>query len=155
MKAIQRRSAGGLFLVVIVSLALLSGCGNDTTIPSDGTITFFPSDITASIAADTCFDSTVTLLFKDGTPMNDAELTISGAFAYPRQGGGARYTFYNGPCDYPLNLANRRESGFKALTDQHGVYKFAVLVTAATGTFTDTIHAQSGGIGATQAITIE
>jgi hypothetical protein len=155
MKAIEHLLSRGLFLVIIVSIGLLSGCGNDTTIPSDGTISFFPADITASIAADTCFDSTVTLLFKDGTPMNDAELTVSGAFAFPRQGGGDRYTFYNGPCTYPLNPANGRASGFKAVTDSHGVYRFAVLVTAGTGTFTDTIYVQSGTIGASQGITIQ
>ena len=147
-------------IVVLCMVGILSvipvGCGNDdNTAPYDAEIIFAPSEITASIAFDTCFDDSVTVLFADGTPMSQAQVTISGSFASPRQGAGSRYFFYEGRCDLPLDAANYRDSGFKGETDDNGVYHFAVLVTAASGTFTDTIYATSGVIFAAQDLSIE
>jgi hypothetical protein len=145
-----------VFYVVIASLALLSGCG-DPTIPSDGTLVFFPSDIKFSIAFDTCFDRMVVAKYKDGTPMEKAEIVISGSFASPRQGAGIRYYFFEGPCQptFATTLTADpayRDSGFKAIADNHGEYSFSVLVTALSGSFKDVIHATSGAIGATMDI---
>jgi hypothetical protein len=157
MKAKYYFRAIVMFLLVIASLTVVSGCGNDTTVPSDGTLTFFPADLSFSIAWDTCFDNKVTALFKDGTPMRDAEIVISGGFASPRQGAGIHYYFFDGACKstFATTLTTDpayRDSGFTGVTDERGDYHFAVLVSTLTGTFSDSITANSGAVGASQKI---
>jgi hypothetical protein len=159
MKAKYYIRAIVMFLLVIASLTLLSGCGKDTTIPSDGTLTFDPSEINFSIAVDTCYDRNVIAKFNDGTPMEKAEIVISGAFASPRQGALIHYYFFDGVCNpvFATTLTTDpayRSSGFTGVTDKHGVYSFAVLVSIASGTFKDSITAHSGAVGAKMDITI-
>jgi hypothetical protein len=158
MKAKYYFRAIVMFLLVIASLTVAAGCGNDTTVPSDGTLTFFPSELSFTIGSPTCFDNKVTALFKDGTPMEKAEIVINGAFASPRQGVGIHYYFFDGACNVAFDTTLTtdpayRDSGFTAVTDKHGDYHFSVLVNIATGTFSDSINANSGAVGASQKIT--
>jgi hypothetical protein len=88
--------------------------------------------------------------------MNNMQLYIDGAFASPRMDPtGNRYYFYDGwGCTDP---AKYRDSGFTATTDDFGTYRYsvAVLVSAGSGTFTDTIKVYAGSILGTQELTIE
>jgi hypothetical protein len=78
--------------------------------------------------------------------MPKACVNISGAFAYPRNPGaiGWLYQFYYYPegTKNPGNVAVN--SGFDAQTDDFGAYTFSAMITAGTGTFTDTITVRSG-----------
>lgn len=145
MKAKYYFRAIVMFILVIASLTLLSGCGEDTTIPSNGTLTFQPSDSKFSFSspAPNCFEATVVALFNDGTPMQSAEIVFTGSWVCPKP--FCVYEFHEGGCA-TLSAANYRDDGFTGVTDIHGTYRFSYLVSGGTYTFKDSIHAQSGAV---------
>ena len=145
---IHEKSKKFPLLLALVSIILLLGCGNDKTTctaPAGSTIVITGPDIYQGIAADTCANLVALVSYPDGSPMPKACIDISGSFAFPRNATVTfpRYQFYYYPkCDVVANLAV--DSGFGAQTDNSGVYSFSALITAGSGTFTDTIFVRSG-----------
>ena len=147
-------------LFAIFSIVLIQGCGDDKTqctAPAGSTITVTgPS--TSSISADTNFNFTAVVKTSDGNPMAKACIDISGSFAFPRNATqtGVHYQFYffpDGTSNPNGNLAV--SSPFSAQTDDFGQYTFSALVTAASGSFTDTVIVRSGANMGTAAFTID
>jgi hypothetical protein len=136
-----------LSLGVLTAIAI-SGCGSSSA-PAASTITFNPSSWSYSIAGDTCAEFAVLVKYSDGTPMNNADVTIYGGFAFPRT--PTHYQFYLGPnCIAGGSAAVN--SGFTVQTDNYGVYSFSALVSFASGTFSDKIDAYSGSVYGSAAI---
>ena len=140
-----------VLLIFILTSMLIIGCGSDPksdcSAPSDASITVSGPGV-FSVAFDTAFDFTAVVKYADGTPMPDACLTISSAFAFPRNATatGSRYTFYAYPGGLrtPGNIPV--DNGFSAQTDDFGQYTFSAEYTAGTGTFKDTVIVRSGAI---------
>jgi len=89
--------------------------------------------------------------------MPKACLYISGSFAFPRNATqtGVHYQFYFSPDGTSNPNGNVPVSSpFSAQTDDFGQYTFSALVTAASGTFTDTISVRSGANMGTATFTI-
>jgi hypothetical protein len=136
-------------LLVLLLIVLIQGCGNnkgkDCTAPAGSSITVTGPGL-ISISADTAVNYSVIVKYPDGTIMPNACVNISGAFAYPRNPSalGWLYQFYYYPdgTNDPGNVAVN--SGFDAQTDDFGSYTFSAMITAGTGTFTDTITVRSG-----------
>jgi hypothetical protein len=137
-------------LFVMFSVVLIHGCGDSSTqctAPAGSTITVTgPSP--SSIMADTNFNF----------PMPKACLDISGSFAFPRNATqtGVHYQFYlkpDGTNNPSGNIAV--SSPFSTQTDDFGQLTFSALVTAASGSFTDTIIVRSGANTGTATFTID
>jgi hypothetical protein len=148
-------------LLVLLLITLVQGCGNtkgtDCTAPAGSTIEVTGPGVYNGLSADTCANYVAVVKYPDGSPMPKACLTVSGSFAFPRNATqtNPRYQFYFYPnCD--VNLTNAPvNSGYSAQADDFGTYAFSALITAPSGTFTDTITVQSGGNVGTVAIGIQ
>jgi len=137
-------------LLVLFIIALMPGCGGENstdncTAPDGSTITITPSSQPidtggAGLAVPASLDWTVRVGYPDGTVMPKACITVSGAFAVPNGFGLYQFEFY--PSSANPNVAVN--SGFSAQTDDFGQYTFSTLITAPSGTFTDTIFVRSG-----------
>jgi uncharacterized protein YcfL len=146
-------------LLVIFLVVIIQGCGSSgaqCTAPAGSSITV-TGPAAASISSDTNFNFTAVVKTPDGNPMAKACLDISGAFAFPRNSTqtGVHYQFYyypDGTSNPSGNLAV--SSPFSAQTDDFGVYTFSALVSATSGTFTDTITVSSGANMGTAEFTI-
>jgi hypothetical protein len=147
-------------LFVMFSVVLIHGCGDSSTqctAPAGSTITVTgPSP--SSIMADTNFNFTVVVTTPDKLPMPKACLDISGSFAFPRNATqtGVHYQFYlkpDGTNNPSGNIAV--SSPFSTQTDDFGQLTFSALVTAASGSFTDTIIVRSGANTGTATFTID
>jgi len=138
-------------LLVLLLITLISGCGNtkgtECTAPDGSKITITPSSQSINtggtgLGVATNLNWTVRVALSDGTVMPKACINVTGTFAVPN--GFALYQFYF----YPNSNANPNNiavnSGFAAQTDDFGQYTFSTLLSAASGTFTDTIYVQSG-----------
>jgi len=146
-------------IFVMFSIVLMQGCGDSSTqctAPAGSTITVTGPN-PSSIAADTNFNFTAVVIMPDGSPMSKACLDISGSFAFPRNATqtGVHYQFYFSPDGTSNPNGNVPVSSpFSAQTDDFGQYTFSALVTAASGTFTDTISVRSGANMGTATFTI-
>lgn len=131
-----------LLIGIVLCMFTLMGCGKDSTLtaPSGSAIAISPTSITASIAADTKWDISVTVTDADGAPMNGAKVYITGAFAVPRT--LPRYQFYSS-----IGGVNAVNSGFSGTTDANGVYSFSITVYTGAA-FTDSINVSSGSVSA-------
>jgi len=137
-------------LLVMLLITMIQGCGSESsssncTAPDGSTITITPSSQTidtknAGLVASTSFDWLVKVAYPDGTVMPKACITVSGAFAVPDVRALYQFQFY--PSSVMPNLAVN--SGFNAQTDDHGAYVFSTLLSAGTGTWSDTIYVRSG-----------
>jgi hypothetical protein len=136
----------GLLLAILATLVSLSACGNNTTLPSDGTITLDPTSYTLtalSVIPDVCIPINVIAKFNDGSPMEQAAIDIYGPFASPDSGMNV-YQFYDGAC--PADPARARNAHFTGATDETGVYTFSILINGASGTWFDKNISVSSGI---------
>jgi hypothetical protein len=140
-----------IVLMLLSSVILLKGCGGSDSAtgctssqiaPYDATITV-TGGFSGSAAEDTPVLFTATVYDKDGAPMNNMCLAISGSFAYPRNlaATGWHYTFHSGASPY---VAPAVDSPFTAETGDGGYYDFSAIYSVATGTFTDTVTVRSG-----------
>jgi len=149
-----------LLLVMLVVILMLVGCGTsgkNCIAPADSSVTVTGAGSFVGLAADTGVNYTVVVKYSDGSVMPKACVNISGSLAAPRNPGGiaARYQFYffpNGTND-PNNAAVN--SGFDAQTDDFGAYTFSAMITAGSGTFTDTITVISGSNIGTATISVQ
>jgi len=138
--------------MILISLLFISvscgkgngGVGNSDDAPDGSTITMYPQDgyVYDSLAGDVIVPISVYVKNKEGIPINDVELLISGSFAAPRN--PARYQFYR-----EVNGGDPVNSGFIAVTNENGVYEFSIKIYAIVGgsasAFLDniTVNAQS------------
>jgi len=129
----------GLLILFFLSLA---GCGDDKAVPDRSTITINPASVSLkNILGNTMVDFKVIVRYSNGTPMPDAKIHITGAFAEPTV--AAQYQFYSYPGgDGVLNTPVN--SGFNAQTDEYGVYDFSLVVYGPGSGFDDTIYVSSG-----------
>lgn len=136
-------------LFVMSSIVLIQGCGDSSTqctAPAGSTITVTgPAPFT--IGSDTNFNFTAVVNTPDGKPMPKACIDISGSFAFPRNATqtGVHYQFYLNP-DGTNNPSGNIpvSSPFSTQTDDFGQKTFSALVSAASGSFTDTVTVRSG-----------
>ena len=148
-----------IIIIALLLIVLIQGCGstdsNNCTAPDGSTITITPSSRTISTGGSgfvfpTPVDWTVTVALPDKTVMAKACITVAGAFAVPN--GYAAYQFQYFPSSViPNKLV---DSGFSAQTDDFGQYTFSTLISAGSGTFTDTIYVRSGTNSGNATITI-
>jgi hypothetical protein len=138
-------------MLILIAIAL-QGCGDthSTSVPDGSTITINPPTLTMSKVDNTSQDFKVTVKDKNGDPINKAQVTITGAFAQPRNSTNttARYQFYRfsggevNPSNSPV------DSGFTAETDPNGTYTFSITIYGFVGglpnAFTDNIDIYSG-----------
>jgi hypothetical protein len=140
-----------LILLLILPLFVFNGCGNDSfnSIPDGSKISVGPDHSQTGIAADTTVNYTIVAIYSDGTPIPNARVKVSGSFAVPR--ANPHYQFYLYP-DGPANLTNVTvDSGFFVRTGDDGTYMFSALISAASGSFSDSIICTSGtAIGTAQ-----
>ncbi len=136
-------------LLVIFLVTMIQGCGSSSTqctAPAGSTITV-TGPAAATITSDTNFNFIAVVKTPDGNPMAKACIDISGSFAFPRNSTqtGVHYQFYFFP-DGTSNPSGNTpvSSPFSAQTDDFGAYTFSALVTAASGSFTDTVIVRSG-----------
>lgn len=120
----------------------IAGCGKEITAPDRATISIGPSHTQTGIAADTPVNFTVVVRYPDGTPMPNAVVKISGAFAVPRATPHYQFYYYPDALDNPPNLPV--DSGFLIQTGDDGSYMFSVEINASNGTFADSIVGTSG-----------
>ena len=136
-------------LFVMFSMVLIQGCGDsDTqcTAPAGSTITV-TGPAASSISDTTNFNFTAVVNTPDGNPMAKACIDISGSFAFPRNATqtGVHYQFYFNPDGTSNPNGNVAVSSpFSAQTDDFGQYTFSAVVTATSGSFTDTVIVRSG-----------
>jgi|WetSurSiteA1Bulk_404760.scaffolds.fasta_scaffold63761_2 hypothetical protein len=143
------------FLCMLMPIVIaLQGCGDahPTSVPDGSTITVSPSGLTSTITANISQDFSVTVKDESGSPINKAQVRITGAFAEPRNSTNTnpRYQFYSflggentvGNGNIPV------DSGFTGETDRYGVYNFSITIYGTVGglpnTFTDIINIHSG-----------
>ncbi len=148
-------------LLVLFLITLIQGCGSENdssncTAPAGSTIKINPSTGAihtngAGLSQNTGLNWTVTVAYPDGSIMPKACIGISGTFAVPNAFAAYQFQFY--PKDVVPNLPVN--SGFSAQTDDFGQYTFSTLISAGTGTFTDTITVQSGANIGTATITVD
>lgn len=142
---------------MLLAILTLGGCGKenattgvtpDCTAPFGSIITLEPSPAAITpvgglpTSADILQNLTVLVQYPDKSPMPKACISISGNQARPA--ANYAYTFYyntGGNAD-PSNPAVN--SGYVAQTDDYGKYYFSVVISAGTGTFSDTITVNSG-----------
>jgi hypothetical protein len=137
-------------LLVLFIVVLTTGCGSENsskncTAPDGSTITITPASQTIStggvgLRVPTALDWTVRVATPDKAVMPNACISVSGAFAVPNGFGIYQFQFF--PSSVTPNVAVN--SGFSAQTDDFGQYTFSTLITAPSGTFTDTIYVRSG-----------
>ncbi|HXY53428.1 MAG TPA: hypothetical protein VEM40_02015 [Nitrospirota bacterium] len=145
-----------LFVLILITLA--QGCGsesnsNNCTAPAGSKITISPASSTISTGGVGLFQPTnlnwlVTVDYPDGTVMPKACITVIGTFAVPN--GYGLYQFFTGPNSTGVAV----NSGFSAQSDDFGQYTFSTLLTAGTGTWTDTLYVQSGTNQGSATITV-
>jgi len=137
-------------LFVLFLITLVQGCGSESsssncTAPDGSKITITPSSQTfttggVGLAVPTPVDWSVRVAYPDGTVMPKACVTVTGALAVPN--GLALYQFQFDPSSVIPNVPVN--SGFNAQTDDFGNYTFSTLLSAGTGTWSDTIYVRSG-----------
>ncbi len=138
-------------LLVLFAVILTQGCGTSQreceNAEDTATVAIIPDTQTidtagAGLGTNVPLDWTVRVAYPDDTPMPYACLNISGAFAVPNLAGSGFYQFQFYPSwvipNTPVN------SGFIAKTDKNGQFTFSTLLSAGTGTWSDTIYARSG-----------
>jgi hypothetical protein len=143
----MRKSEQKLLIGIVLCVLTLMGCGKDSTLtaPSGSTIAISPTTITATIAADSKWDISVSVTDADGKPVNGAKVYITGAFAVPRT--LPRYQFYS-----RIGGVNPVNSGFRGTTDANGVYSFSIKVYTGAA-FTDSINISSGSVSESMTLT--
>ena len=118
--------------LALISLLFISfscggngGVGGSDDVPAESTITINPPEwVFDSISGDTVVNITAYVQNKEGIPLNDVEIVISGPLAAPRN--PSRYQFYT-----DFNAAgNPVNSGFTAVTNENGVYQFSIKIYA-------------------------
>ena len=75
--------------------------------------------------------------------MPQACLTISGNYAAPSAVNAYTFYYYDGGDGNATNVAVN--SGYAAQTNDFGIYRFSVVISAGTGSFADNITVRSGG----------
>ena len=133
-----------ILALLMIPIALFPGCGDNTSIPDGSTITISESSVSLkNPSIDTVVDFKVTIRYKDGTPIPNARMFISGGYAVPNSLG--LYQFYYYPLGQQNPEGNRDvNAGYEAQADDYGVYNFSIEVTGAA--FDDTIYVTSGTV---------
>ena len=137
-----------LFLVALITVAMLQGCGkkdSECTAPDGSTITINPASGSWDTGGLGFYysqpnDWQVVVRLSDGTPMAKACIKVSGNLAVPSTAGAYQFQFY--PSDRTPN--SPVNSGFEAQTDDSGQYTFSTLISAGSGTWKDSIYVTSG-----------
>lgn len=130
--------------VMILFFLLLAACNADViTAPNESTIEVSPLIITVKgLSGDSTFNLYALLKDKDGLPINNAKIRISGAFASPRS--PARYFFYTS-VDAGGTQVN---SGFDCITNAFGQCGFSIVIPAEVSNtanlFIDDVQLSSG-----------
>jgi hypothetical protein len=145
-------------------MSMMQGCGKDDfeQAPSGATIAVNPPSLDASniyLVGDLVANYVVTLSYKDGTPIPNGLLFISGGFANPVSSSTGtllvpRYQFWGYP-NANLNPGNIPvNNGFTAVTNDFGTYSFSVQIYSSVSytdpaiiwpnAFTDVINVTSG-----------
>ena len=145
MRKFEQKFLIGIMLFMLI--VMFMGCGKDSTLtaPSGSAIAISPTSISASIAANTTWNISVTVTDADGKPINGAKVYITGPFAVPRT--TPRYQFYSS-----IGGVTAVDSGFSGTTDAYGVYSFSIIVYTGAA-FTDSINVSSGSVSASMALT--
>lgn len=138
--------------ILIVITIMLQACGEKKDGTDGSTIKFNPTAHSQSgIAADTCVNFDVIVLYSDSTPRPKAFVTLFGPFAEPRNiaDQSPRYQFYLFPnCELSGTVNQKVDSGFQVETNDQGIYSFSVniysTVSGSINTFKDEIEAHSG-----------
>ena len=145
MRKFEQKFLIGIMLFMLI--VMFMGCGKDSTLtaPSGSAIAISPTSISASIAANTTWNISVTVTDADGKPINGAEVYITGPFAVPRT--TPRYQFYSS-----IGGVTAVDSGFTGTTDAYGVYSFSIIVYTGAA-FTDSINVLSGSVSASMDLT--
>ena len=145
MRKFEQKFLIGIMLFMLI--VMFMGCGKDSTLtaPSGSAIAISPTSISASIAANTTWNISVTVTDADGKPINGAKVYITGPFAVPRT--TPRYQFYSS-----IEGVTAVDSGFSGTTDAYGVYSFSIIVYTG-ATFTDSINVSSGSVSASMDLT--
>ena len=145
MRKFEQKFLIGIMLFMLI--VMFMGCGKDSTLtaPSGSAIAISPTSISASIAANTTWNISVTVTDADGKPINGAKVYITGPFAVPRT--TPRYQFYSS-----IGGVTAVDSGFTGTTDAYGVYSFSIIVYTGAA-FTDSINVLSGSVSASMALT--
>jgi hypothetical protein len=160
MKSIIKHKKNVTFFIVLVlfSIVVMQGCGNENTAPAGSTITINQDKTSedtggAGLPAGQAipFDFTVAVTYSDGTPMPNATLTISGGLAIPNT--YIAYQFYH--TQYAVGHTDTENSPFQAQTNDSGVYTFSALVSGPVTTFKDNVYVTSGTNVATGSIEIK
>ena len=145
MRKFEQKFLIGIMLFMLI--VMFMGCGKDSTLtaPSGSAIAISPTSISASIAANTTWNISVTVTDADGKPINGAKVYITGPFAVPRT--TPRYQFYSS-----IGGVTAVDSGFTGTTDAYGVYSFSIIVYTGAA-FTDSINVSSGSVSASMDLT--
>jgi len=145
MRKFEQKFLIGIMLFMLI--VMFMGCGKDSTLtaPSGSAIAISPTSISASIAANTTWNISVTVTDADGKPINGAKVYITGPFAVPRT--TPRYQFYSS-----IGGVTAVDSGFTGTTDAYGVYSFSIIVYTGAA-FTDSINVLSGSVSASMDLT--
>jgi hypothetical protein len=145
--------------IMLCSFLILSACGgggsgsdSGNPAPPGSTITITPIDPTfTALSGDTFVDFTVSVKNKNGIPLNNVTVGISGGFAVPRV--PARYEFHKSWNDDPITSRS-----FSAKTNGEGVYMFSIKIFATVNgvasEFEDFIQVQSGTVSASVTVTL-
>jgi hypothetical protein len=144
--------------LLLSSVILFHGCGDNKAVPFGSKITINPTAAALKgIPGDTTENFKVLVTYTDGTPIPKAIIHITSSFAVTNSGVAPLYQFYYYP-DGPDRVGGntRVNSGYDAQTDDYGVYDFSVSVFGPGSTFNDTINVTSGtAVGtATLALTL-
>jgi len=132
-------------LVVLMPLFILfGGCGSKETVPDGSTITINPgSAALQNISGNTPVNYKVVVKYADGTPIPNATIHITGAFAEPAVAANYQFFFYPDGSQR-VGGNTEKDSGFDAQTDDFGVYDFSIEAFGPGATFSDTIYVTSG-----------
>jgi hypothetical protein len=132
-------------LAVFLPLFIIcGGCGSKETVPDGSTITINPgSTALQNINGNTPLNFKVVVKYADGSPIPNATIHITGAFAEPAV--AANYQFFYYPDGSQRVGGNtEKDNGFDAQTDDFGVYDFSIEAFGPGAAFTDTIYVTSG-----------
>lgn len=140
MKLTAKLPIGLVLALLIIPVVSFPGCGDNTSVPDKSTITISPSGPSlTNPPMDTVVNFKVTIRYSDGTPIPNARMFISGAFAQPNAAGLYQFYYYPGGTQNPNTAVN---SGYEAQADDFGVYNFSIVLTGSA--FDDTIYVTSG-----------
>lgn len=140
-----------ILALLIIPIVLFPGCGDNASVPDRSTITITPSSVKLSNPTpDTVVNYKVTFRYSDGTPIPNARMFISGAFAQPNSAGLYQFYYLPGGTQTPNNPPV--PSGYEAQADEFGVYDFSIVVSGVA--FDGTIYVTSGTVVGTATIAV-